>query len=170
MPFMNKSLSRAHMKRTRLSNCCLKKRSEQNRLSYVKQRNYCISVLRKTKKDYYANFNVKDIVDNKQFWRTLKPLFSYKTKSNEKITLVEDETVSRQDEQNAELLNHFFSSAVKNLKIHEFSDTNPIAERLSDPTLKAILKYENHLSIVAIKNANNNSHSHFSEVSVEEVL
>ena len=94
MPFMNKLLSRAHMKRTRLRNCYLKKRSEQNRLSYVKQRNYCVSLLRKTKKDYYANLNVKDIVDNKQFWRTVKPLFSDKTKSNEKITLVEDETVT----------------------------------------------------------------------------
>ena len=117
IPFMNKLLSRAHMKRTRLRNCYLKKRSEQNRLSYVKQRNYCVSLLRKTKKDYYANLNVKDIVDNKQFWRTVKPLFSDKTKSNEKITLVEDETVTTQDEQNAELLNIFFSDAVKNLKI-----------------------------------------------------
>ena len=42
-PFMNKSLCRAHMKRTRLRNCFLKKHSEQNRLSYVKQRNYCFS-------------------------------------------------------------------------------------------------------------------------------
>ena len=83
--------------------------SEQNRLSYVKQRNYCVSLLRKTKKDYYANLNVKDIVDNKQFWRTVKPLFSDKTKSNEKITLVEDETVTTH-EQNAELLNLFFKS------------------------------------------------------------
>ena len=61
-----------------------------------------------------------------------------------------------------------FSSAVKNLKIPEFSDTNPLAERLSDPTLKAVLKYKNHPSIVAIRNANNNPHFHFSEVSVEE--
>ena len=38
-----------------------------------------------------------------------------------------------------------------------------------DPTLKAILKYKNHPSIVAIRNANNNSHFHFNEVSVEEV-
>ena len=67
MPFTNKLLSRAHMKRTRLKNCSFKKNSEQNRLSYVKQRNYCVSLLRKTKKDYYANLNVKDIDDNKQF-------------------------------------------------------------------------------------------------------
>ena len=169
MSFMNKSLCHAHMKRNRLRKCYLKNRSEQNRLSYVKQRNYCVSLLRKTKKDYYANLNVKDIVDNKQFWRTVKPLFSGKTKSNEKITLVEDETVTTQDEKNAELLNLFFSSAVKNLKIPEFGDTNPLAERLSYPVLKAILKYNNHPSVAAIRNANNNSHFHCNEVSVQEV-
>ena len=169
MSFVNKLLSRAHMKRTRLRNCYLKKRSEQNRLSYVKQRNYCVSLLRKTKKDYYANLNVKDIVDNKQFWRTVKPLFSDKTKSNEKITLVEDETVTKQDEQNSEILNTFFSNAVKNLKIPRFSNTNSLAERLSNPTLKSIVKNKNSPSIVAIRNASNNSHFHFNEVSVEEV-
>ena len=109
MPFMNKSHSHAHMKRIWLRNCCLKKRSEQNRLSHVKQRNYCVSLPRKTKENYYANLNVKDIVDNKQFWRTVKPLFSDKTKSNEKITLLEGETVTTQDEQNADLLNIFFT-------------------------------------------------------------
>ena len=161
-----KSLCRTHMKRTRLRKCYLKNRSEQNRLSYVKQRNYCVSLLRKTKKDYYANLNVKDIVDNKQFWRTVKPLRPDKTKSNQKITLAENEAVTTQDEK---ILNLFFSSAVKNLKIPEFSDTNPLAERHSDPVLKAILKYNNHPSIAAIRNANNNSHFHFNEVSVEEV-
>ena len=55
MPFMNKLLSRAHMKRTRVRNRYLKKRSEQNKLFHVKQRNYCVFLSRKTKKDYYAN-------------------------------------------------------------------------------------------------------------------
>ena len=76
MAFMNKLLSRARMKRNRLKNCCIKKRSKQNRPSYVKRRNYCVSLLRKTIKDYYANLNVRDLADNKQFWRTVKPLFS----------------------------------------------------------------------------------------------
>ena len=74
-----------------------------------------------------------------------------------------------QDKQNTELLNIFFSNAVRNLKISRFSNTNPLAERLSDPTLKAILKYKNHPSIVAIRNANNNSLFRFNEVCVEEV-
>ena len=80
--------------------------------------------------------NVKDIVDNKQLGRTAKPLFSDKTKSNEKITLVKDETGTTQDKQNAKLLNLFFSNAVKNLQIPRFSNTDPLAERLSDPTHK----------------------------------
>ena len=69
MSFMNKLLSRAHMKRTRLRKGYLKRRPEQNRLSYIKQGNYCVSLLRKTKKYYHANLNVKHIADNKQFWR-----------------------------------------------------------------------------------------------------
>ena len=102
--------------------------------------------------------NVKDIVDNKQFWGTVKPLFS------EKIHLVEDETVIKQDGNNSGLLILFFSSAVKNLKKPEFSDINPLAERLSDTTLKAILKYKNNPSIVTIRNGNNNSYFHFNEL------
>ena len=75
MPFMNKSLSRAFMRRRQLRNTYLKKRSETNRLTYAKQRNFCVSLLRKTKKDYYANVNEKDTADNKSFWQTVKPLF-----------------------------------------------------------------------------------------------
>ena len=49
-------------------------------------RNCRIFLSIKTRKDYYANLNVKDIADNKKFWRTVKPIFFVKTKSNEKIT------------------------------------------------------------------------------------
>ena len=77
--------------------------------------------------------------------------------------------ITTQDRQNAELLNIFFSDSVKSIKIPKFSKTGPLAEILSDPTLKAILKYKNHRSIVAIRNANNNSFFYFYEVSIEEV-
>ena len=46
-------------------------------------------LLRKTKANYYANLNGKDLTDNMQFWRNIKPLLSDKIKSSEKITLVE---------------------------------------------------------------------------------
>ena len=70
----------------------------------------------KLKKDHYANLNEKDVADNKRFWRTVKPLLSDKVKSSEKITLVEGEEIINEDEENAEILNKFFSNPVKNLK------------------------------------------------------
>ena len=47
MPFIAKDLSRNIMKRSQLYNKCLKNNNEENRKLYTKQRNYCISLLRK---------------------------------------------------------------------------------------------------------------------------
>ena len=55
MPFFNKELSSAHKKRTQLRNRCLKKRSYQNKKFYTKQRNLCVSLLRKLKKALYQS-------------------------------------------------------------------------------------------------------------------
>ena len=61
------------MKRSRLRNIYPKNRSDNNKREYNKQRNYYVSLLLKTKTNYYANLNEKDLTDNKQFWRTVKP-------------------------------------------------------------------------------------------------
>ena len=52
MPFMNKSLKKVHMKKSRLRNLYLKKKTDTSRIAYIKQRNYYVSLLRKTKKDH----------------------------------------------------------------------------------------------------------------------
>ena len=83
--FMNKALSKAIMQRTKLRNKFLKDPSAENKFSYNKQRNWCVSLLRKEKKKYFANLNEKDITDNKKFWQTVKPFLSEKTKSREKL-------------------------------------------------------------------------------------
>ena len=49
MPFINKTIKKAFMKRSRLRNIYLKNRSDNNKREYNKQRNYCVSLLRKTK-------------------------------------------------------------------------------------------------------------------------
>ena len=67
MPFMTKDLSIEIMIRSRLRNKYLNDKSEENRLLYTQQRNKCVSLLRKTKANYYGNLNEKDITDNKKF-------------------------------------------------------------------------------------------------------
>ena len=39
---------------------------------YAKQRNYCVSLLRETEKNVYANLKHEDIFDNKNFRRAVK--------------------------------------------------------------------------------------------------
>ena len=64
--------------------------------------------MRKTKKDHYVNLNEKDIADNKQFLRIVKPLLSDKIKPSDKIALVEGDEIINDDKENAEVLNKFF--------------------------------------------------------------
>ena len=48
--------------------------------NYKKQRNYCVKLLKTEKKNYYNNLDTKVFTDNKQFWKSIKPLFSDKQK------------------------------------------------------------------------------------------
>lgn len=68
---------------------------------YISFQLLCIASA-ENKKDHHANFNEMDVADNKQFWRTVKPLLSDKVKSPEKITLVEREEIINVDGENAE--------------------------------------------------------------------
>ena len=48
----------------------LKSRFLSDKNTSNKQRNAFVSLLRKTKKQYYSKLNVKDIADNKKTWKT----------------------------------------------------------------------------------------------------
>ena len=60
------------------------------------QRNYYVSFLRKTKKQYYANLDEKTLMIIKKIWKTVQSLLSDKIKSNQKST-VEDDKIFTQD-------------------------------------------------------------------------
>ena len=51
-PFTSKDLSKAIMKRQRLPNNFLKNRTGRNKTLYTKQRNYCVSLLKQSKKKF----------------------------------------------------------------------------------------------------------------------
>ena len=100
---------------------------------------------------YYGNLNEKDITDNKKFWKTVKPFLSDKSINSDKIHLNENGELINSKTKTAEVLNEFFSNIVKNLKIPECENFNRNFQKVKDPVLKAILKYKNHPSIIAIK-------------------
>ena len=59
-PFMNRELSKAIMTRARLRN---KEKTGGNRRNCNKQRNYRVTLLRKTKKEYYYSLDGKHVTD-----------------------------------------------------------------------------------------------------------
>ena len=62
-----------HAQRSKFKNRFNKCRTHENWCNYKTQRNYCVSLLRKTKQHYFKNLNLNDVTDNKTFWRTIKP-------------------------------------------------------------------------------------------------
>ena len=169
--FMNKTLSKAIMLRTNHRNKFMKNGSNENKTNYVKQRNDCVSLLRKTKREYYGNLNEQKICDNKTFWKIVKLMLSKKIKSNKRITLIENDEIIKTEKGTAKVLNAFFSNIVQNLDIQQYNVDDPICENINDPLLKAIVRYRNHPSIVAIKKfCNSKSHFSFKNVQKEEIL
>ena len=47
----------------------------EDKAAYNKDKNYCVSLIRKTKTDYYKNLDHKKIVDNKSFLEIHKASF-----------------------------------------------------------------------------------------------
>ena len=84
---MNKDIHKAIMARTRLRNRFLKEPTQMNTLAYKKQRNYCVSLMRQNKKQYYGSLNVNHITDNKNFWSAVKPNFSNKILVTNRVIL-----------------------------------------------------------------------------------
>ena len=55
------------------------------------------------------------------FWKSIKPLFTGKSKSQTNITLVENEQIITEKVEVAEKLNNYFIEAVQNLQIETFN-------------------------------------------------
>ena len=71
-PFMNKILSKAFMNRSRLRNNFFKNPNDENKAIYKKHRNYCVNLLKRKKKLYFACLHPKNLVDNKTFFGRLQ--------------------------------------------------------------------------------------------------
>ena len=65
-------------KKIKLKNKFNKEINHINWCSYKRQRNHCLSILRKTKKEYFNGLNMKQVSENKLFWKSVKPFFKTK--------------------------------------------------------------------------------------------
>ena len=168
-PFMNKALSKAIMTRSRLRNRFLRNPDMTNKMKYKKQRNYCVNLLKKEKRRYYKNLDLKVINDNKKFWKTTKPLFSDKHTNSRNITLIDGENIISNDTEVAEIMNGFFSDAVSTLGIKGYQ--TELANVGSDKINDVITNFKDHPSILKIKQrAQIKDTFTFSMTNVDEIM
>ena len=164
-PFMNKSVRKAIMVRTQLLNKFRKENSFINELAYKRQRNFCTTLIKKTKRNFYNNLNVNKITDNKSFWKTVKPSFTEKTLKDEKIVLVENDTTFSEENEVAEIFRSYFDGIVDGLNIKRCE----ISKEDSDPILNAIKTFGKHPSILKIKELSSGCRFSFENVRLEDV-
>ena len=171
-PFMNKTLSKEFMHRSKLKNKYNKSPTETNKILYKKQRNFCVNLLKKEKKNYYNNLDIKIFDDNRKFWQRIKPLFSDKNSLSRNITLVENGMIISNKTEVAEKLNDYFVDAVENLEIEGFiSDVNVIYSENVDENIDNIINnYKTHPSILKIEeNVKVETKFSFSDITPNEI-
>ena len=138
--FMTKELRKKIMLQSKLKNIFNKERNHINWCNYKCQRNRCLSVLRKTKKEYFNILNIKQVSDNKLFRKSVKPFFSNKGSNSSKITLVEENNFISDEEEITDKMNNYFINVTKTLK-----RKNQLGVGRS-----GVNEFENHISIKMI--------------------
>ena len=165
-PFMTKELRKEIMKRSRLKRIYNRNKRYQDWENYKNQRNLCYSLLRRTKKQYFNNINLKDISDNKKFWKCVTPYFSEKGSASTKLMLIENEEILTNESKLANVFNDFFLNVTADIDIKRY----PCMKTFNFENLKA--KFANHESITKIKDSNpisNTDRFCFTEFTEEEV-
>ena len=141
--FITKKLREEIIKRSKLKNSFNKNRSHKNWCKYKTQINYCVNLLRKSKKQYFSN--ISDVTDNKCFWKFVKPYFSNKGSNSNKITLVENDAIITNDRVMSKTMNKFFINATKRLNLKPFKNS-------ADTDINQIRSaFQNHVSIRKIQ-------------------
>ena len=111
---------------------------------------FCVKLLRQSKKSYYSKLDPKVVSDNKQFWKTVKPLFSNKIHGTPCITLLEDNVVVSDDTNVAEIFNEYFVDIAKGLGIAKKHDPTNMDGSSEDTLQTTIERFRCHSSVAKI--------------------
>ena len=79
-------------------------------------------------------------MDNRKFCKTVKPLFSDKSKSRKTITFIENKKIEVNNSKIADVLHNYFSNITKSLKISDFENIDNLLERTSQANTTPVLK------------------------------
>ena len=107
-----------------MKNKFIKYRCERSKRAYNAQRNQCVSLARKAKKKTnFDNLDLRNVPDNKNLWKIVKPLFADQGMNHDKLVLVENDEIISENQQISKSFNSFFADAIINLNIPQYKDS-----------------------------------------------
>ena len=151
-PFMTKELRKCNMERSMAKNKFNKYRTQETWQSYKVLRNRSVKLLRSTKKKYFRNLDIKIVSDCKNFWKVIKPVFTSKCNTHNKIILVEEDTLIKDTKDVAKIMNDYFTDITETLNIPKYIPNE--SEEILPPnsSIAHIIEYyKDHPSILRIK-------------------
>ena len=170
-PYMSRLLNKAIMKRSRLEGVYYRTKSEHDKIIYKSHKNYVSRLYKRERKAFYQNLDLRDLLDNRKFWKNVKPLFSNKDICKNKITLVKGNDIITDDIIVAETLNSFFRDAVSSLGVEiDAYLLNKVPRALHySPIDHIIEEFASHSSIIKINEKVSPIGFDFSPVSLDEI-
>ena len=133
--YTENELSQAITNRLKLQNVYLKQH-----LKYKKQRNLCVTLLRKKKAKYFNDLELNLVRDNKMFWKTTAPYFVNNLRKRSKNTLAEEkDNTLFEDKKIAETFNKFFREVLDDVSM------------IQDANITVFEKYKQCSSILKIR-------------------
>ena len=128
--------------------------------------------MRTAKKLYFNNLNIKEVVDNRSFWKTVSPLFSTKCLKCDKIILNENDKCVSTDGELCQIFCDYFSNIISELQILGISENISNVTDITDPVFAAIIVFQDHPSIKNIREKNFKSFfsfTHTNEIKVKKM-
>ena len=101
------------MKRFQLKNKYNRNGNNENWYLHKKQRNFCVTFLRKPKRNYFKTVQMEDIPHDNKFWKTIRPYISDMGYRQTKITIVEKDSTITDQKKFANLMNNYFITSQK---------------------------------------------------------
>ena len=87
-------------------------------LNLIKSRgNSALNYIKKRRKNAYEMLDLKNMTDNKELWKTVKPFLSDKVTTFPKISLVEKGEIISDESKVAKSFSNIFENAIRSLGI-----------------------------------------------------
>ena len=77
-PYITKTLRKAIMRRSQLETKYLKSKTQTDLKLYKKHKNFCSKLHKRERRKYYESLDMKNVLDSKKFWKTMRPFLSDK--------------------------------------------------------------------------------------------